>query len=75
VRGVVRKASNIITIQQALSNPQLVSKLEFAVVEDMTVPNAFHHLFEDISYVIHVASPLDTPVGHSSLLQRNEVKY
>ncbi|KAL2071870.1 hypothetical protein VTL71DRAFT_13105 [Oculimacula yallundae] len=61
VRGVVRSQSKVQAIKDALGDSALVAKVDFAVVSDMAAPNAFDHLMDGVSFVIHVASPMDKP--------------
>ncbi|KAH7350683.1 hypothetical protein BKA65DRAFT_476059 [Rhexocercosporidium sp. MPI-PUGE-AT-0058] len=61
VRGVVRSQSKVEVIKDALGDATLVDKVDFVVVDDMAIPKAFDHLMEGVSYVIHVASPMDKP--------------
>lgn len=36
-------------------------KLTFAVVKDITAPRAFKEAMQDVTYVIHIASPIASP--------------
>jgi nucleoside-diphosphate-sugar epimerase len=62
VRAAVRSQAKASLI---LSRPQIKAinpgpRLEFAIVRDITRPDAYEHAIEGVDYVIHIASPLVT---------------
>ncbi|KUJ15921.1 NAD(P)-binding protein [Mollisia scopiformis] len=62
VRAVIRKKENIEKVEQAFaSNPELLSKIDFVVIPDLTVPNAFHNYMIGVDHIIHVASVVPHP--------------
>ena len=61
VRAILRKASQTNDITATLPN-LLAANVEFAIVEDMAVENAFYHLMDGVSFILHVASPMNKPV-------------
>ncbi|KAG0645969.1 Ketoreductase CTB6 [Hyphodiscus hymeniophilus] len=58
VRATVRKQEQIDAITATKSIKQLVNKLEIVVVPDILKDGAFDGVVKDVSYIIHVASPL-----------------
>ena len=62
VRAVVRKSTQVDDIKHKLPG-QVEANVEFAIVENMTAENAFGHLMEGVSFVLHIASPMNKPVS------------
>jgi nucleoside-diphosphate-sugar epimerase len=58
VRAVVRKEAQVDKIRATRSVKSHVSRLTFVVVPDFTDPHAWSPHGDDVSAVIHVASPL-----------------
>ncbi|KAI9858731.1 MAG: hypothetical protein M1813_007363 [Trichoglossum hirsutum] len=60
VRAAVRSQAKANAI---ISHPQIQflnpgSRLTFVIVPDLTAPNAYDEAVQDVSYIIHIASPL-----------------
>jgi len=68
VRAIVRKDPQIKDIKAALPS-QLEANVDFAVVEDMAVEKAFDHLVDGVSFILHIASPMNKPVGIEAQLR------
>jgi nucleoside-diphosphate-sugar epimerase len=64
VRGVLRREAQIDAIKSQPSIQPFLDRLSFAVVPDITVDGAFGASLKDVTYVLHVASPLPSPVSH-----------
>jgi hypothetical protein len=62
VREVVRKLPQVGDIKHKLPG-KLEANVEFAVVENIAAENAFGHLIEGVSFVLHIAPPLNKPVS------------
>ncbi|KAL8823146.1 MAG: hypothetical protein Q9170_008377, partial [Blastenia crenularia] len=61
VRLAIRAESDVEKFKAAPSCQPYLSHIEFALVKDMTVERAFDEALQDVSYVIHVASPMPGP--------------
>jgi nucleoside-diphosphate-sugar epimerase len=62
VRATVRKQDQIDTIKATKSIKPHVSNLEIVVVPDILKDGAFDAALKDVTYIIHVASPLSKEV-------------
>lgn len=58
VRGIVRKEEQISKIKSHPLMDGLTSGVEFVVIPDLTETGAFDRALDDISVIIHLASPL-----------------
>jgi len=56
VRLTVRRETQIDELKQLF--PAHTSQMDFAVVPDITVTDAFHRAVEGVSYIFHLASPM-----------------
>ncbi|KAI4102787.1 MAG: hypothetical protein LQ339_004526 [Xanthoria mediterranea] len=61
VRLAVRSESSIEIIKNAPSCQPRLDSIEFVAVNDITREGAFNEAMQDVSYVIHVASPTPRP--------------
>ncbi|KAL9599689.1 MAG: hypothetical protein Q9219_003677 [cf. Caloplaca sp. 3 TL-2023] len=61
VRLAVRRESDIKKIKAAPSCQPYLDKIEFALVEDITLEGAFDEALRDVSFIIHAASPIPAP--------------
>jgi nucleoside-diphosphate-sugar epimerase len=68
VRAVVRREAQIDTIKSQKSIKPYLDHLSFTIVPDITVDHAFDDALKDITYVLHVASPLPSPVSPLDLI-------
>ena len=58
VRATLRKQEQVETIKATKSVKPYVNNLEFAIVPDILKDGAFDATLKDVTYVIHLASPL-----------------
>jgi nucleoside-diphosphate-sugar epimerase len=65
VRGAIRREAQIDTIKSQASIQPFLDHLSFAIVPDITVDGAFDAALKDVTYVLHVASPLPGAVSIS----------
>ncbi|KAF9762311.1 hypothetical protein IL306_003458 [Fusarium sp. DS 682] len=56
VRLTVRREEQIDLLKEALF--KYTDQLQFTIVTDFTKDDAFHHALHDVTYVLHVASPV-----------------
>ncbi|KAF2438837.1 NAD(P)-binding protein, partial [Karstenula rhodostoma CBS 690.94] len=68
VRVTIRHPSQEAKIRAAPSIHPYLSALSFALVPDMAAPDAFASALKDVTYVIHVASPIPTKPDVQALL-------
>ncbi|RAH84652.1 NAD(P)-binding protein [Aspergillus japonicus CBS 114.51] len=70
IRGTVRSASSAETVKSRYP-PEYVDRLSFAIVPDMAAPGAFDKAVQNVSGVIHTASPFSLTVSdnETDLLQ------
>ena len=61
VRAAIRRESSIAEIKATKSIQPYLSSLSFVIVEDITKDGAFDEAVKDVSYIVHVASPLARP--------------
>ena len=61
VRAAIRRESSITEIKATKSIQPHLSSLSFVVVEDITKDGAFDEAVKDVSYIVHIASPLARP--------------
>jgi nucleoside-diphosphate-sugar epimerase len=61
VRAAIRRESSIGEIKATKSIQPYLSSLSFAIVEDITKDGAFDEAVKDVSYIVHIASPLAKP--------------
>lgn len=61
VRLAIRNESSVENIKDAPSCQPHLDSIEFVVVSDITQEGAFNEAMQDVSYVIHVASPTPRP--------------
>ena len=61
VRASIRRESSIAEIKATKSVQPYLSSLSFVIVEDITKDGAFDEAVKDVSYIVHVASPLPLP--------------
>jgi nucleoside-diphosphate-sugar epimerase len=61
VRAAVRRESSIGEIKATKSIQPYLSSLSFVIVEDITKDGAFDEAVKDVSYIVHIASPLPRP--------------
>lgn len=59
VKLSVRREEQIESLGQVFKDS--ANKLNFVVIPDYTVPNAFDDVLQEVDYVIHLASPLAKP--------------
>jgi len=59
-RAVLRKESQIEELKQSLSDEKLIAKVAFVIVKDLAAENALDGVFNDVTYVFHIASPMNT---------------
>lgn len=63
VRAVVRKSEQISKLTSHFAISPFTASLSFVVVPDMAVEGAFDAAVEDVTAIIHLASPLAVEVG------------
>lgn len=63
IRGIVRREAQIDAIKTRASIQPFLDRLSFAIVPDITVDGAYDAVLKDVTYVVHVASPLPTDVS------------
>lgn len=71
VKAVVRKNADIVKVKNGFENtkPELLSKLEFVVIPDLTAVNAYtSSIMDGVDHVIHVASVVPHPVCFSGIV-------
>ena len=61
VRAAIRRESSIAEINATKSIQPYLSSLSFITVEDITKDGAFDEAVRDVSYIVHIASPLARP--------------
>jgi nucleoside-diphosphate-sugar epimerase len=61
VRAAIRRESSIGEIKATKSIQPYLSSLSFVTVEDITKDGAFDEAVKDVSYIVHIASPLGKP--------------
>jgi nucleoside-diphosphate-sugar epimerase len=61
VRASIRRESSIAEIKSTKSIQPYLSELSFVIVEDITKDGAFDEAVKDVSYIVHIASPLPSP--------------
>jgi nucleoside-diphosphate-sugar epimerase len=64
VRGAIRREAQIDTIKSQASIRPFLDQLSFVIVPDITVDGAFDAALKDVTYVLHIASPLPAPVSN-----------
>ncbi|KAH6625642.1 hypothetical protein C7974DRAFT_434664 [Boeremia exigua] len=64
VRCIVRREDAIATIKSGPSVQPHLDHLEFAVVPDNTVQDAYNKAFADVKYVVHIAGVWPLPTLH-----------
>lgn len=70
VRATVRKQEQIDTIKATKSIKPHVDNLEMVVVPDILKDGAFDAALKDVTYIIHLASPLAKEVRYNKSLKR-----
>lgn len=61
VRAAIRRESSIAEIKATASIKPYLDKLSFVIVSDITKDGAFDEALKDVTYVVHLASPLAKP--------------
>jgi nucleoside-diphosphate-sugar epimerase len=61
VRASIRRESSIAEIKATKSTQPYFSSLSFVFVEDITKDGAFDEAVKDVSYIVHIASPIPHP--------------
>lgn len=73
VRAIIRRAEQAEQLRRAKSINRFLANLETIVVRDFIASGAFEGALDGASGVIHVASPLPSPVSVRDLLLLNTV--
>ena len=60
---MVRREAQIDTIKSQESIKPYLAHLSFTIVPDITVDGAFVDALKDVTYVLHIASPIPSPVS------------
>ena len=60
---MVRREAQIDTIKSQESIKLYLAHLSFTIVPDITVDGAFVDALKDVTYVLHIASPIPSPVS------------
>jgi hypothetical protein len=63
VRCIVRREDAIITIKSEHSLQQYADQLEYTVVPDNTIPDAYDTAIKGARYVVHIAGVWPKPVN------------
>ncbi|KAK4497944.1 hypothetical protein PRZ48_010600 [Zasmidium cellare] len=74
VRAAIRSEAKAKAVKDTVQSLNISGHLEFVVVPDFAVPNAFDKAVSGVKYIIHVASPLPTTGSDDDDLQERLVK-
>jgi len=63
VRGTIRREAQIETIKSQASIQPFLDQLSFTIVPDITLDGAFDAVLNEVTYVLHIASPPPSAVS------------
>ena len=64
VRCIVRRKEAIASIKAGLSLQQYAERLEYVIVPDNTIPDAYDTALAGVKYVVHIAGVWPQPVSY-----------